>query len=292
MLTVLSFGGGQDSTTLLYKYLHDPEFKERYAPDDFLVIMSDTGDEHPRTYAHVEQMQHLCRLQNVKFFLIRADQGYHPTSWQSLRGFYNTKKAVGSKAFPKTCTDNLKLVPIYKFLEFWISTHFGLSHGRKKGLYEFAAEHGKIRMLIGIAKGEERRQADPEKEPKKWKRETISVEYPLVDLGMDRAACQEYLRSIDVAVPPPSNCMLCPFMSEIELLWLFRFFPKDYEDWVRIEQNKIDANLHKGEKNLGVWGKKLLPEVLEKAQEKFGHMTDEQLEEYKMSHGHCVASKY
>lgn len=59
-----------------------------------------------------------------------------------------------------------------------------------------------------------------------------------------------------------------------------------------LEQNKIEANLHMGDKNLGVWGKVLLPQKLQEVISKHGHMTDLELIEYKMSHGHCVKSKY
>ncbi len=45
-------------------------------------------------------------------------------------------------------------------------------------------------------------------------------------------------------------------------------------------------------KNFGVWGTKLLPEVLKEAEEKFGHWSIEALTDYKFSHGHCVMSKY
>lgn len=292
MLTVLSFGGGQDSTALLYKYIHDPEFRALYAPRDFIVVMSNTGDEHPRTYEHVEKIKVLCAERGIEFVLIDPSMGYHYDQWQTLRGFYNKMNCVGSKAFPKSCTDKLKLQPIYKFLERWICDKYDLPHGRKKGFKEFAKRHGKVRMLVGIAAGEEKRKADPATDPLKWRKLSIKVEYPLIVMGMDRQACQDYIAGLGYEVPPPSNCLLCPFMSEIELLWLYRFHPADYHDWVRIEKNKIAANLHKGEKNLGVWGKKMLPEKLVEAQEKFGHLTDAELEEYKMSHGHCVASKY
>lgn len=53
-LTILSFGGGQDSTTILYKLVFDADFKARYAPGDLLVLMADTGNEHPETYSHVK----------------------------------------------------------------------------------------------------------------------------------------------------------------------------------------------------------------------------------------------
>jgi hypothetical protein len=83
-------------------------------------------------------------------------------------------------------------------------------------------------------------------------------------------------------------------MSDVELLWLSRRFPRDYEDWVRIEANKVEAYKDRVDPrlNFGVWGRKLLPQVLEEAKAKHGHMTDEQLDEYKMSHGHCVKSRY
>jgi hypothetical protein len=84
-------------------------------------------------------------------------------------------------------------------------------------------------------------------------------------------------------------------MSDIELLWLSRFYPADYAEWVTIEANKLARFKAEGlpdDKNYGVWAKKTLPEVLAKAQVKYAHMTDAQLHEYKMSHGHCVRSKY
>lgn len=292
-LTVLSFGGGQDSTALLYLYAYDREFRAKYAPGDFLVVMAETGDEHDQTYSHVNEIKQFCHVHGIDFQHITPDMGYHPPSWQSLNGFYDLKKAVGSKAFPKTCTDNLKLIPIYKFLERHVGDRYGLPTGRKKGFYEFQKQYGKIRMMIGIAAGEEKRMADPLKDTKKWKRECIDVVYPLVDLGLDRAGCQKTIDGFGHEVPLPSNCKRCPFMGEAELLWLFRNHPEDFHDWVRQEQVKMDNNRHlPDDKNLGVWGKKTLPEVLSKAQAKYGDWSDEQLHEYKMSHGHCVMSKY
>ena len=58
------------------------------------------------------------------------------------------------------------------------------------------------------------------------------------------------------------------------------------------ERRKLEANTHMGEKNLWVWGKKTLPEVLAEAQEKYKNLTKEEIDEYRFSHGHCVMSKY
>jgi hypothetical protein len=290
-LTVLSYGGGQDSTAILLKLIHDNEFRIKYAPNRLLVIISDTGDEHKETYEYIEYIKRMCEKVEIDFVHLTTDYGFHYDNWQSLRGFYNLKKTVGSKAFPKTCTDKLKIQPIYMFLDVWVGLNYYFDYGRKKALKSFAERFGKVDVLIGIAKGEERRIADPSKEPV-WKQKSIRIVYPLIELGMDRRACQDYTMAVGEPVPLPSNCVLCPFMSKIELLWLYRFLPDDYYDWVRIEQNKIEANKHMGDRNLGVWGKKLLPQVLKEAKQEHDHMTDDELQEYKMSHGHCVMSKY
>jgi hypothetical protein len=46
MITILSFGAGQDSTAILYRIVLDPEFRKAYVKGKLVVIMSDTGDEH------------------------------------------------------------------------------------------------------------------------------------------------------------------------------------------------------------------------------------------------------
>ena len=77
-----------------------------------------------------------------------------------------------------------------------------------------------------------------------------------------------------------------------------------HEEWVELEHNKIEANALDGDMtksmskkgevkdNLGVWGKKLLPQKLEEVLEKFGAMTNTELEIYRFSHGHNVTSSY
>jgi len=292
-LTVLSYGGGQDSTALLYKLAFDQDFRNRYAPGRLLVIMADTKDEHPETVKHVEETKTFCAKEGIEFAHITPDMGYHGGKWQGYREFLNATRTCGSKAFRKTCTDNLKLKPIYRYLEEWISMNYGTVCGRKRGFYQFVHQgRGKVRIIIGIAAGEEKRIGAP---LEKWAQETTERCYPLVDLGMDRKACQDYIASTGRKVPPPSNCILCPFMSDIELLWLYNHMPEDFEDWCRIEQAKLDRFESEGlprEKNLTVWGKKTLREKLAEAQAKYSHMTSEEIDDYKFSHGHCVMSKY
>jgi 3'-phosphoadenosine 5'-phosphosulfate sulfotransferase (PAPS reductase)/FAD synthetase len=306
-LTVLSFGAGQDSTAILYRLIYEPFFKKTYAPGDLIVVMADTGNEHPKTIAHRKWVQTLCAKKKIPFYFITGDMGHTSPSWsKGLKGFYRSANAIGSKAFPKTCTDKLKITPIYNWLEQYVHTTYSTEKvGLKRALQEFAKKYGKIDMLLGIAAGEEKRASTNEDSIAIWMRLAINKVYPLIDLGLDRQACQDYIKSTGWTVPPPSNCMICPFMSLQELLYLWRVWPFEYEEWVELEVNKIKANAYKGDltkavsqktgkivDNLGVWGKKLLPEMLIIAEEKYGHMTIEELEDYKMSHGHCVKNKF
>ena len=291
-LTVLSFGGGQDSTAILYKFIHDESFRAKYAPCNFIVVMADTKNEHKETNLHVESTRILCDKNFIPFYLIDPEQ-YASGDWKGgYVSFLEKGNRIGSKCFPKTCTDNLKIQPIYKFLEDYVHSYYATERvGRKMAIKEFVRGSGKIDVLLGIAAGEEKRASTNEESPHKWMRECINKVYPLIDLNMDRQACQDYIAKEGYIIPPPSNCILCPFMSYQELLYLARYNTPWYNKWVELEQNKINANSHV-ENNMGVWGKKLLPEALALAEKKFGHMTYSDLKEYKMSHGHCVKSKY
>jgi len=305
-LTVLSMGLGQDSTALLELYLADSAFRTKYAPNDFLVINSDTGDEFPETYEHRERLKSRCRAANVEFCVITPDLGFHSPKWKTLRDYYREHRCIGSKAFPKSCTHRLKLDPIYAFLEQWLSDRYGVQCGRKRGLREFAATYGKINMLLGIAKGEEKRVADPSKNSKKWFRESIQPIYPLIDLEMDRHACQRYIASQKQIVPPPSNCMCCPFLSLEELEFQRRFYPVQLADWVDLEAAKLDKHREKEKtmvtlpsgktkivnKNYGVFGTKPLTIMIQEAANKFSEWPDERIQEHRFSHGHCVATAY
>lgn len=177
----------------------------------------------------------------------------------------------------------------------------------------------------------------------KWKNQSINTIYPLIDIGMDRQGCQDFIASCDIEVPLPSSCMFCPYgAGYVELLWLHRTYPLSFDKWAEYEQKKLDeykddirevvnhyfidrdgtrvnikgcspeeylgceiVSVESFEKivNHGVSckmhkdGEKkgapiTLNDLLNTAKEKYGHMSYKELHEYKMSHGHCVSSKY
>ena len=314
-LTVLSHGLGQDSSTLLEMLIDDPEFRQKYAPNDLLVVTSDTGNEFELTYKHLSWTKKRCAEAGIEYIHITPDMGFHSASWQSLQHFYKEKNAIGSKAYPKTCSDNLKIQPIYKAISrFSLADKYGFKEDKKRNFRAFAATHGKIQMLIGISKGEEKRMSDASESPKRWYRESIEHVYPLVDLGMDRQACQDYLHARDMYVIP-SNCKMCPFLSIEELEYLRRFHPVDLDEWVNLEAAKLEkyrdqenvivtdkatgepkldrnGNIKTKNNNYGVFGVVALPKKIEEAKNKFVNWSDERVREYRYSHGHCVSTAY
>lgn len=323
-VAILSHGQGQDSATIL-ALLTDPnrpEIRERYIGDrDLIVIHACTGNEHDETIAYREWTRAYCESVGVLYVQIDGAMGFHSGSWSGgLVAQWRAHNTIGSASYPKSCTDALKTSVIYKFLNHYFGEIYGYPTGQKKALYSYVEEFGEqIRMMIGIAKGEESRVNAPTvdqimfniieeygvdgKKPKSgdhvWMTKNVNRIYPLIDLGFDRAACQEYLASRGMPIPRPSNCKFCPYKSKIEVLEMIRFFPNDFAMWAELEDAKLKhwagrVNPKTGEivPNHGVKGTKTLREFAAEAEKEFGHYSDAQVREYIMSHGHCVKSKY
>lgn len=310
---VLFFGGGQDSTDLLYRYFYDAAFRQRYVGDaHFLVIMSDTGNEYPGTYSHVRQIKAFCERNSIEFYLITTEMGYHGKTWPSLQGQMERNHNVMGVAFPKSCTDNLKIKPCYRFLADWLTIRYGFPVGGIKAFYLYKALFGKLTTWIGFAKGEESRVASKPRPLNpalqvptdwlfavppvashipKWRQLCVTHIYPLIELGINRQGCQEHIAWLGHTVPFPSNCMMCPFQREVEIIYLYRAYPQEWERWVEREKAKL-AKFKDKKINLGVMGKLTLEEYLENALVKFGDWSMDRIKEYRFSHGHCVLSAY
>jgi len=308
-LSILSMGLGQDSVTILLKLIYNAEFRAKYAPNELLVIFSNTHNEHPETYRYRDEVVvPLCKEHNIEFYSIDNDMGYHMDSWQGLTHRWSEggkKREIASVAFNPQCSHNLKLRPQFEFVEQWIAKKYNLVVGKKRAIKHFAKYNGKVLWMVGIARGEEKRVAKAEQvEDMTWKAQSVNTVYPLIDIGYDRQDCQTYIKSLGYELPMPSNCMFCPYVacSAMELLWLHKSYPDRFEEWCGHEQAKLDDWAHV-EKNVGVSGKihkdgerkglaVTLAEMLKEAEAKYPDMTIAELNEYKWSHGHCVASKY
>jgi hypothetical protein len=304
-LTMLSFGGGQDSFAILYKLIHDLDFRNKYAPNDFFVAMSDTGNEHPHTYKAVKEAEELCKKNNIDFKFITKEMGYHTPGWQDLISpMQRNEMILGASLSRQPCTINLKINVMDKYMYEYMCNLYGFnikpSKVPNKNNWELYRQkfQTKARVLIGFAKDEETRVLKTLNnggiDYGAWKRKSIQYVYPLLEEGWNRQSAQDII-SMYGKLMPPSNCMICFYQSEQELVWLERNYPEMFQNWVELERAKVEKWKKLGQpdnKNFGVYGVKLLPQKLADAKEKYGSWSDEQLNEYKMSHGHCVKSAF
>lgn len=289
-LTVLSYGGGQETTYFVYRILQDPDFYAEHIKGDLVIVGSDTGNEHPHTYDTVREVQKLCCGKGIPFYWVTADMGFHSESWKSLTHQYQKNRTIGSARFMQVCTDNLKIKVVDNFVEQYIKDRYGVVGNRKRAYYNFREKFGKIRLILGFSFEESSRTSKGAKLDPVWKKNAVDRYYPLIEDGTTRQDCIDYLEAIGLTVFP-SNCMLCFYQSDQEVLWLYRNYVGVFNGWVKMERDKLDK--YAGvENNFGVFGKGTLLDKLAKAQEKYGHLTDEELNEYKYSHGHCIKSKY
>lgn len=290
MITVFSFGGGQQSVYMLMRFIKDPEFRKKHVRGQLIIVGSNTGEEHDHTTDAVEYCRQMCNLHGIFFEWVSPDQGFHGNTWQSLSAQYQRNSTIGSAAFKQTCTENLKINVVDRYVEHLLQ-YWGYDGRNKKAYRVYAQKHGKIRLILGFAKGEEHRIRHGNDKDPVWKKNTMERYYPLIEDGIDRQECIDYNEQHAPIKIWPSNCMICFYQSDQEVLWLYRNRPDVFDRWVKMEAAKLQKNIDHP-KNLAVYGKITLLEKLEKAQRLYGHWSDDQLNEYKFSHGHCIKSTY
>lgn len=292
---VLACGAGQDSVTLLY-LLDNEDFRKRYIKDaEVLVVFADTGDEHPDTYVYLEQnIRPFCATRGIDFRWITPELGYHTPAWPNLRHQYEKNSCCGFKEGANgSCSDSLKIAVTWRLVNDWLAERYGFSKERKGALKTYASIFGPLRCIIGFAAGEERRiRTKPTGKP--WFDDNVVRIFPLIDLGLDRMGCQALIQAMGHPVPPPSHCVMCHWKSKLEIMWTRRHLPERFETWAAIEQAKLAKFAYLGpSRNKTVFGQgKTLHEVADEAESEYAEWSDAQIEEHRMSHGHCVSSVY
>lgn len=192
MIRAFSYGGGVQSTAALVLAVRgEIEFPT--------FLFSNVGDdsEYPKTIAYVREVavpfavKHGIELVELNR---RKRDGTVETLWGRLM-------QEGSRSIPipvrmsntgapgsRSCTADFKIRVIGAEL-------------RRRG----ASPDTPATVGIGISTDEIQRASNRRVSP--WE----VVEYPLIDLGLDRAACMETIRRAGLEVPPKSSCFFCPF---------------------------------------------------------------------------------
>ena len=218
-LTIVSYGGGTNSTALLI------ECAKRGIKID-LILFADTGGERPHTYNYVKILSDWLVNHGMPEIITvkKVDKNGDVLTLEDNCLAKNMLPAI-AYGF-KTCSQKYKIQPQDKYVNNWPTAK---SHWKAGG---------KITKLIGYDAGEWHRaeNAPSDEENKKY-----NYRYPLIDWDITREKCIEIILSEGLCLPGKSACYYCPNSSISEIKQLAAVYPELADRAVAMEQN---ADLH------------------------------------------------
>ncbi len=243
---VVAYGLGVNSTAMLV------EFARRGITPD-LILFADTGGEKPETYAYLPVIQ--SYLKEVGFPPVVTVR-YEPKTapYRTLEGQCLHTGTLPSLAYGgKSCSVKWKRQPqdAYILRQFPCAALAGRRVVRAIG---FDAGEGRrtyagVVKAVGLDAGEHHRltwarpAAGGDPKPRRPSREAwldanvFAYFYPLMEWGMDRAACERAIRDAGLPVPPKSSCFFCPASKRAEILWLREHHPRLLARALAVEAN-------------------------------------------------------
>jgi hypothetical protein len=218
-LRVLSLGAGVQSTTIaLMAAWHEID-----RPD--VAIFADTQWEPKKVYEHLEWLREPGRLpfpirivtrgdikQNI---LTRRDSWgtwFASVPWHIIHP--NGSTGMGQRQ----CSSEYKLTPIM-----WeIRQLLGVSRTAK-------LPPGTVEVMLGISKDEAHR-------IKPARQAYMTNRYPLIEKGMRRYDCLEWLKRHDYPIPPKSACIGCPYHDNAYWREMRRDRPDEWQEALQMDR--------------------------------------------------------
>lgn len=203
MKRVINFSGGK--TSALMTILN-------YREGD-LVIFTDTGREHPKTYKFINDFE---AFENIPIIRISYEGGF--------RGMLEHKKwKLIPNRVKRECTIELKI----KTAKRWLRANYG------KQNYEW---------LVGFRADEERRVKGYEK-----RQQYIHPKFPLYEEGITKEMVNDYWSKKPYTLEIPAilgNCTLCFLKGKNAIINIMRSYPELATEW--IEDEELSAKLGNG----------------------------------------------
>lgn len=215
-ITVVSFGGGTNSTAMLIG------LRERGEPVDYITF-ADTGSEQPYTYEFMQTLDDWLESNGMpKITVVRATQP------QMVKdgSLFNESVRLGrlpSKAYGNgSCSMKWKVEP------------------QNKWNRELAKTMGiplsNITRLIGYDAGE----------PQRYERaialqhtQPCAQRFPLIEWDWDRDACVAAIKRAGLPLAGKSSCVMCPSMKKPEILALRRNYPTIFMQVIDMERRAM-----------------------------------------------------
>ena len=193
MVTVISYGGGVQSTALVVLSL-----SEQWRVDE--IVHVDLMDaESPATREYVARFREWLRdaygrditvIERNMYWDMLDNPGFTPVPW---RGKYERFM------LSRQCTRQYKVAPLQRYL--------------------YDKYDGRIGLMLGISVDEYHRMRDSSAA-------RIEHVYPLVDRRLTRWQCRDIIERAGLSVPYKSSCWFCPYRTPGSQLVLLQHYPQ------------------------------------------------------------------
>lgn len=262
-LQVLSLGAGVQSSTLALMAAHG-----EITPMPDAAIFADVGDEPPSVYQWLDWLE-----TQLPFPLHRVSAGrLSDDSVRIRRRQVDGKKYIrvnipaytlapnGSAGFGRRkCTRDFKIFPIQKKVRALLKAH-GKTH---------------CVQWLGISRDEAHRMKDSRKS-------YITNCWPLVERGITRRQCLEWMAARGHPQPPRSACVFCPYHHDKEWRRLKTDEPEAFAQAVHFERR-----LHQAQAQDETWKGKLYLHKSMKPLDQVDFRTEEELGQGDMFGNEC-----
>ena len=206
-ITVLSLGAGVQSTTILLRSLK----QESGFPHLDAAIFADTGYEPKSVYEHLARLQTVCEESGLPLYVVKRESPW--AEWKNQIPVYCAGTGRSVSMTGRQCTKDYKIQPIRAKVRELLGTEPA----------KWVPRGYVANQVIGISADEAHRMRVP---PEFWLRHV----YPLVDLGLTRQDCLDWLAANWPYRVSRSSCWCCSFRGSAEWADLKTV---DREDWRR-----------------------------------------------------------
>ena len=206
MVTVISYGGGVQSTALVVLSLSEQWRVDEIVHVDLMDAESPATREYVARFREWLQREHGRDITVIERNMYRdmlARPEFTPVPWRGKNFMLQ-----------RQCTRQYKVVPLARYL-----------YDRYPGEC--------IRLMLGISVDEYHRMRDSSAA-------RIEHVYPLVDRRLARWQCRDIIERAGLAVPSKSSCWFCPYRSSASQWALVQRYP-DLVGMARVLEDRINA---------------------------------------------------
>lgn len=223
-IRVINYSGGRQSTALCEMVLQG----DLEPPD--LVLTADPGMEHTATYAHVAAMQARLNTAGIEALTVPGPNLYQDIVQLKTSGNtrldnppYFTERNGKAGRLRQKCTLAYKIRPMDRALRAYMLRAHGIA------LTSSRMGANLVEKWIGFSSEETSRVSTS---PQKY----IYFRYPLMELGLTKQDCIDYLISKGQPVPPPSVCVGCFSNTAADYREMQTNAPQDFQKAVAVDE--------------------------------------------------------